>query len=142
MSIELNGFDDVLNTLENLGEFGKKIEVNSLRKAMKAGLPYIQNVAPSDTGNSKSKLDVGKIKKYKSGSVWGNMGITSKNWEQTKGLYFQHYGYHNMGRGGRYHGKMVTKNKGWFDRAYDVATQPVLNSLEKEMTNELDKIIR
>lgn len=141
MSIELDGFEELLTTLDSLGDIGKKITTSSVRRAMKPGLEIIRKEAPYDTENSRNALDIDKVKRYSSGSVWGGMGITSKNWEQTKALFFHQYGYHNKGLGNRYNGMFMDMHIGWFDKAYEKAKNPILNELESEIGKEIDKIL-
>ncbi|MGL5620779.1 hypothetical protein [Cetobacterium sp.] len=142
MGIEVKGLEDLLKTTEALGTFGKNIESSSLRRAMKPGLSTIKSYAPKDSSNSSNALKINKIKKYKSGSLWGSMGIDKSNWEVAKPIYFQHYGYHNWGQNGIWKGMYIDKHAGWFDRAIDSSESVILDSLEKEINSKLDKIFK
>lgn len=141
MSLQVEGLEDITRTLDSLGKVGEKIATKSVKTALTQALPDIQNKAPKDSGESAKKLKVTKVKKYRA-SVWGKLGIDRSNWEQTKGLWFQQYGYHNNGLGGRFNGKKVTKNVGWFDTACNSVEEKVLNTLEKDMLSEIDKVLR
>lgn len=140
--INIEGFDELFKTIDELGDVGNRISTSSLKKAMKPGLDIIKNNAPKDTGGSAKALRIGTVKRYSNGGIQGKMGIDATNWNECKGLWFQHWGYENKGgRGGGYKGK-VTKNVGWFNEATDKASDTVLGSLEKEVGSALDKILK
>lgn len=140
MGLEVKGIDDISRTLENLGKAGDKIAVDAVKTSLKQALPKIKAQAPEDSGQGRSKLKVTKVKKY-SKSVWGGIGIDRTNWEATKGLWFQHYGYANHGWGGRFNGMRISKNVGWFDKASQSVEQEVLDTLEKTLLGEIDRIL-
>lgn len=140
--LTIDGLDECMELCESLGQVGTKIEKESLRSAMKPGLQILKDRAPKRSGTGANALRIDKIKKYKSGSLWGSMGIDSTNWEQTKSIYFQHYGYHNNGLKGRYHGMYIDKHAGWYDRAFKEMEGPILDKLEQEVTRKIDKILR
>ena len=140
MGIEMKGFDDIGSTLNSLGKVEDKITTTALRNSMKDGLEIIKGKAPKaskGSTNSAEHLKVGKIKRYKSGSVWGGMGIDSSNWENTKGLYFQHWGYEHWKSG-----KRVQPHVGWFDEALLASEETILGSLEDKLLSEIDKILK
>ncbi len=140
--LTIDGLDECLELCESLGQVGTKMEKESLRSAMKPGLQILKYEAPRNSGRGAEALKINKIKKYKSGSLWGSMGIDSSNWEQTKSIYFQHYGYHNWGQNGRWKGMYIDKHAGWYDKALKKMEKPVLDTLELEITKRIDKILR
>ena len=142
MSIRVDGLDELLETTLSLGDIGKKLEVSSFKRALKPSVEIIKRYAPEDSGDGKKYIKASKIKKYESGSIWGQMGINSNNWEKTKGIYFQHYGYDNWGLGGIFNGMHIDEHAGWFDDAYDAITDVTLNNLEKEVTKAVDAILK
>lgn len=142
MAIQIDGLDEILETTLSLGDIGKKIEVSAFRRALKPSIEIIKRYTPKDSGEGQKHIKASKIKKYKSGSIWGQLGISSNNWEQTKGIYFQHYGYSNWGLGGIFKGVRVDKHAGWFDDAHDAIRDVTLNNLEKEVTKAVDKILK
>ncbi|WP_342986174.1 HK97 gp10 family phage protein, partial [Clostridium saudiense] len=96
MSVELSGFDELISDLNNLGAIGNKIGRKAVEEGAKIVLEQQKKDAPrsDDNDHGADKLDITEIKKYaKSGTVVGRVGISSDNWEFTKGLYFNHYGF-------------------------------------------------
>lgn len=140
MGLQVKGIDEISRTLESLGKAGDKIATDAVKSSLKQALPKIKEVAPEDSGQGKKKLKVTKVKKYRK-SVWGGVGIDRTNWEATKGLWFQHYGYANHGWGDRFKGMRISKNVGWFDRASQSVEQEVLDTLENTLLSEIDKIL-
>lgn len=141
-NLSIEGLDAILKTLDDLGKVGDKIGVDGVKKAMSPGLDIIKAKAPKDTEESRNHLKITKVKKYKSGGVWGGMGIDSSNWEECKPLWYQHWGYDNYGGNTRAYRGHVTTNQGWFDEATDSSKDTILSTLEKELTAEIDKILR
>ena len=91
MSVELSGFDELISDLNNLGAIGNKIGRKAVEEGAKIVLEQQKKDAPrsDDNDHGADKLDITEIKKYaKSGTVVGRVGISSDNWEFTKGLYF------------------------------------------------------
>lgn len=140
MSLESDGWEDIQKTIDSLGDVGKKINTTAFKNSLKEGLKIVQDKAPKakdGSTNGAEKLRVGKIKRYKSGSIWGGVGIDKTNWEATKHLYFHHYGYEHYKSG-----KKVTPHTGWMDEATKASESVVLGSLEKNILAELDKILK
>ena len=77
--IELEGMQELLNRLEEMGKEGKKIENAALKKAGEVLQEEIQKEAPTDSGNLKDNIEVGKIKKNKEGS-YVQVGTNDKSW--------------------------------------------------------------
>lgn len=137
MGMEINGFDDLFGTLDLLGNVGTKVG----KKAVKAGLDEVlkqmEDDAPKDTGNSSKNLDITTLKQYKGGTIWGSCGISSKNWEETKALWFQHYGYENHITGQR-----TETNVGWMTSSFEKSNQKAENKIVDVVSNELDSILK
>lgn len=140
MSMDLKGFDELVNDLNNLGSIGSKIGRKAVEEGAKVVLDQQKKDAPrSDDGdNGADKLDVVQIKKYsKSGTVVAKIGISSENWEDTKSLYFQHYGYEHYKSGNR-----VEVHLGWINDSFknckDKASEIMMDYASKEM----DKILK
>lgn len=136
MSIELDGFDDLFETLDTLGNVGDRIGIDAVKEGLKIVTEELRSSAPKKTGKGAKSLRIIRVKNYKSGNVWGKSGIDGKNWEQCKGLYYQNYGYEN-----HINNKMVTKNVGWvvkaFEKAKDKASSAMINKVSKELDNIL-----
>lgn len=140
MAIEFDEFDDIIRTMEELGDIGTRVGKKGVKKALESALPTIQAEAPKDGESSDhgaDSLGVGTIKSYKSGSTWGGAGINSKNWDKTKQLYFQHYGYHYYKNG-----KLVQPHKGWMDKAIEKSAPKAMSVLEQALNEELNKILK
>jgi len=140
MSLEFDGWDDIQQTIEGLGDVGKKLNTTAFRNSLKEGLKVVQAKAPKakdGSTNGAEKLKVGKIKRYNSGSMWSGIGITKDNFEATKHLYFHHYGYEHYKSG-----EKITPYTGWMDDATKASEEVVLGSLEKNVLVELDKILK
>lgn len=140
MGIELQGFDELVSDLNNLGTIGNKIGRKAVEEGSKIVLEQQKKDAPrsGDDDHGADKLDITEIKKYtKSGTVVGRVGISSDNWEFTKGLYFNHYGFEHYKSG-----KMVDVHIGWmndsFKKCKDKASEKIIDIASKE----IDKILK
>ena len=94
MGMELKGFDALINDLNNLGNVGNKIGRKAVEEGSKIVLEQQKKDAPrsGDDDHGADKLDITEIKKYtKSGTVVGRVGISSDNWEDTKGLMYSSF---------------------------------------------------
>ena len=89
MGISFSGFDDLINDLNNLGAIGNKIGKQAVEEGAKIVLEQEKKDSPKDSDNNDhgaDKLKVTQIKKYKSGTTIGKVGIDSTNWEECKHL--------------------------------------------------------
>lgn len=135
MSLEVDGFDSIFNTLDSLGNVGTKIGKSVIKDGLEEVLIELKSEAPKDTGKSAESLQVQYVKNNRNGSAWGSCGIGSKNWEKTKGLWFQNFGYTN--------GKTtVTKNIGWMTRIFSKAKNRVYDNMLKKLSSEIDKAMK
>lgn len=140
MAIELNGFDELISDLNNLGSIGNKIGKQAIEEGAKIVLEQQKKDAPrsGDDDHGADKLDITEIKRYaKSGTTIGRVGISKDNWEFTKGLYFNHYGFEHYKSG-----KMVDVHIGWmsesFKKCKDKASEVIMDIASKE----IDKILK
>lgn len=134
MALEIKGIDKLLKQMEELDINVKKSTTKAVNKALEDTLPILKKNSPKDTGDSRKHLSIeGKGAKRYRKSTWGKMGITSENWEKTKGLWFQHHSFIN-----HITGEKVDKHTGFFDRASD----KVLPKAEDIILNELNKEIK
>ena len=141
MAIKLSGFDELVNDLNNLGAIGNKIGKQAIEEGAKIVLEQQKKDAPRDKNDSKhgaDKLDITEIKKYaKSGTVVGRVGISSDNWEFTKGLYFNHYGFeHYKSR------KMVNVHVGWMNDSFKKCKEKAAKVMIDIASKEIDKILK
>lgn len=141
MSVELSGFDELVNDLNNLGTIGNKIGRKAVEEGAKIVLEQQKKDAPRDKNDSKhgaDKLDITEIKKYaKSGTVVGRVGISSDNWEFTKGLYFNHYGFEHYKSG-----KMVNVHVGWMNDSFKKCKEKAAKVMIDIASKEIDKILK
>lgn len=135
--MEISGFDDLFGTLEALGKVGDSVGKKAVRAGLKEVLKQMQIDAPKDTGNSAKELNITKIKQYKGGTVWGSCGISSSNWEETKALWYQHYGYENKAIG-----KRTETNVGWMIESFEKSNQKAENEIYNNVINEINKILK
>lgn len=141
MAIELSGFDELVNDLNNLGTIGNKIGRKAVEEGAKIVLEQQKKDAPRDTNDSEhgaDLLDITEIKKYsRTGTVLGKVGISAENWEKCKHLYFHHYGYELWKNG-----EMINTHVGWmtdsFKKCEDKATKVIIDVASKE----IDKILK
>ena len=140
MSIEFSGFDELINDLNNLGTIGNKIGRQAVEEGAKTVLEQQKKDAPrdNDSEHGADKLEIAEIKKYsKSGTTVGKVGISSDNWESTKGLYFQHYGFEHYKSG-----KMVNVHVGWMDDSFKKCKEKATRVMIDVASKEIDKILK
>ena len=140
MAIELNGFDELISDLNNLGSIGNKIGKQAIEEGAKIVLEQQKKDAPrsGDDDHGADKLDITEIKKYtKSGTVVGRVGISSDNWEFTKGLYFNHYGFEHYKSG-----KMVDVHIGWMNDSFKKCKEKASEKIIDIASKEIDKILK
>nr|DAN39037.1 MAG TPA: hypothetical protein [Caudoviricetes sp.] len=140
MSVELSGFDELISDLNNLGAIGNKIGRKAVEEGAKIVLEQQKKDAPrsDDNDHGADKLDITEIKKYaKSGTVVGRVGISSYNWEFTKGLYFNHYGFEHYKSG-----KMVDVHVGWMNDSFKKCKDKAAKIMIDIASKEIDKILK
>lgn len=140
MSVDVNGLDELMSRLEQLGDVGKKVGKKAINEGLKVFLDGMKQDAPIDQDNSRSKLVIQNVKVNKDGAAWGSVGIGKKNWNSTRQLWYQHWGYRNFGW--NFDGKLkITNNVGWLDKSYEkskaAAEQKTTSILKKEIDNLL-----
>ena len=140
MAIDFSGFDELVNDLNNLGTIGNKISKKAVEAGAKIVLEQQKKDAPKDNNNEHGadKLEIADIKKYsKSGTTVAKVGISSDNWELTKGLYFQHYGFEHYKSG-----KMVNVHIGWMDDSFKKCKEKAIEAMIDVASKEIDKILK
>ncbi|MBD7914214.1 hypothetical protein H9660_03555 [Clostridium sp. Sa3CUN1] len=140
MSLEFNGFDELINDLNNLGNIGNKIGKKAVEEGAKIVLEAQKRDAPrsGDDDHGADKLDIAEIKKYaKSGTVVGRIGISKDNWEFTKGLYFNHYGFEHYKSG-----EMVDVHIGWMNDSFKKCKEKASEKIIDIASKEIDKILK
>lgn len=137
MAVKVDGLNDIFGVIDNLGEVGKKAGKKAVKNGLDEVLVQLKKDAPTDTGDGARKLSTQYIRVNKNGSAWGACGIGSKNWEDTKHLYFQHYGYiHNKS------GKQVTAHVGWMDNSFKRVKKKAEDKMMNVLSSEIDKVLK
>lgn len=136
MSMELSGFDELIDKLDKLENVGDKVKRTAVKKGAEIVLKHFKNSAPADTRNSRRSLKVTSTKKFKNGDTWSQVGIDRSNWNKTKGLYFQNYGYVH-----KRSGKKINKHVGWVSKEFKKVEGQASKVIEQEVKNELGKIL-
>lgn len=140
MAIELNGFDELISDLNNLGSIGNKIGKQAIEEGAKIVLEQQKKDAPrsGDDDHGADKLDITEIKRYaKSGTIIGRVGISKENWESVKGLYFQHYGFEHYKSG-----KIVDIHIGWMNDSFKKCKEKASEVIIDIASKEIDKILK
>lgn len=140
MSMELDGFDDIFDTVEILGDVGKRAGKKAVKSALDISLNQLKTDSPrakKNSSNSADKLAIQYIKNNKNGSAWGSCGIGSKNWEDTKGLWYQHFGYEN-----HVTKDFVDKNVGWMTKGFEKVKAKAEKEMLDVLNTEIDKVIK
>ena len=154
MASKITGFDDLENKLDSLGNVSRKIGMTAVRKGMRHALEQMKKDAPDNPSGVSSlgiKYDKRKgakalkttTSKYypKTGSCVIRAGIDKKNWEDTKHLYFHHYGYENLGLGGKVKHTDYQKHIGWVTKSFNKALPKAEEEVIKTVQSEISKII-
>ena len=140
MGLELKGFDSLVEDLNRLGDVGNKIGKKAIEEGSKIVLDQQKKDAPRDKNDNEhgaDKLKVTNIKRYKTGAVVGKIGIDSSNWESTKHLYFQHYGYELWKNGER-----VEPHLGWMNDSFKKVEEKTSDKIIEVANKELDNILK
>lgn len=134
-----DGFAELYKTLDSLGEVAKNIGKKAVKAGLETAIPILQKEAPKNNESLLHQaqfLDIESIKSYKSGNIWGHCGIHKGNWEKTKGLYFQNYGFIN-----HYNNTFVNKNIGWMQRAFEKCNGKSESEMLRVVAEEVNKLI-
>lgn len=135
MGIKLGGVDKLTAKLMKLSKIEAKKMVHKTAESMEES---VRNVA-KEFSNSEYKCIAKADERDYGTSYFIDVGLKndSARFDEWKGLYFQNYGFHNEGLGGRFHGAMVYNYVNWFDNAVKEAEREVMNSIKKELRKEI-----
>ena len=141
MAIETSGFDEFVNDLNNLGNIGNKIGKKAVEEGAQIVLKQQKQDAPRDKNDNEhgaDKLEIDDIKKYaNSESVIARIGITKENWQFTKSLYFQHYGFEHWKSK-----EMITPHVGWMNDSFKKCKDKATKTMVEVVNKEIDKILK
>lgn len=154
MGLKTKGFDDLDKTLNALGSVGRKVGQKAVREGMKPILEQMKKDAPNNpkgisplgltykkTKGAKA-LKVTKVKTYaKTGTTIIRAGIDKSNWDETKHLYFHHYGYENKGLKGRFEGVQVNTHVGWVTKSFNHKKEEGMKRMTEVVQSEINNII-
>lgn len=140
MSIKVDGINELTATIDRLGQVGQKVGKTAIKKGLNVALEQQKKNAPIDTGQSRKKLQIQYIKSNNNGSAWGACGIGAKNWEDTKSLWFQNYGYENHGL--NFTGQKVATHVGWMDKVMRQVEGKSREVILDTLKSEIDKVLK
>lgn len=140
---EVIGMQELVDKLNRYHDTPNRVGAKAVRQAGELMLEYERGTAKQmhskdrSTGRGAAALKVGKVKSYSSGSKFVGVGFTKDmmgNWDDMKGLYFNHYGYHNN-RGGKY-----VAGSNWLGVAFDKGSSGCYEIMKSVIIAELIKI--
>lgn len=123
--------EELLKDFQNLdSKIKKTIAKEAVDEASDILLESIKQEAPKAKVNSKSSylfLDK-EIMSSSDSSIQAKMGINSKNWEQTRGLWFHYWSFRSH-----------TERDLWLDRGYDAAIHKCEDIIKHKVIEGLKK---
>lgn len=128
----IDGMQELIDKLDKLGAVKNKVA----GRALKAGADIVnarqQNIAPFKTGGGLGQISTSRVKTSGTKSKYIQVGlIYGFDWEKGRGVYFQHYGFHNK-RQNRYYPPKLWMDKA-FEQTQEEAGQAMLNIIKKEL---------
>lgn len=139
MNIDIKGINSLLNKLQRLENVDFQAEIKQIGEEV---IRQMQSVTPRDTGKSAESIGVDSIISYKMGFLM-KIGLSSKTapWDDWKGVYFQNFGYHNFGHGGRYKGVFVMTNLNWFTEFSNGISDEVKKTIKFYLQQKIREIL-
>lgn len=139
MHIDVKGIDRLLNKLKALENVNFQQEIQQIGEEV---IRQMQSVTPRDTGKSAESIGIDTIISYKMGFLM-KVGLSPKTapWDSYKGVYFQNFGYHNWGQGGRFKGVFVATHLGWFTNFADGISNEVKQTIKFHIEQKIREII-
>lgn len=143
---EVVGMQELVDKLNKYHDTPNRVGAKAVRQAGEVMLKHEKQTAlkmhskDRSTGKGAANLKVGNVKSYSGGSKWVGVGFTKEmmgggsNWDNIKGLYFNHYGYHNN-RGGKY-----VAGSNWLGAAFDSGSNECYEIMKSAIMMELNKI--
>ena len=157
-SLEFKGLDELIKELDSIEKKVKnKIAKVAVDEASEVMLKSLKEEAPKAKENSKNSYSyLEKDIKQSSDKIHSQMGINKNNWEYTKGLWYQYWGFgtHKSGKKGRKVNRVncgkkssKSKTKGpafhppdyWLDRAFDKSLSKCESIMEQKIREGLGK---
>lgn len=139
MNIDIKGINSLLEKLKRLENINFQQEIQQIGDVV---IKQMQSVVPVNTGASQQSIGVSDMINMKMGFIM-KVGLSPKTapWDQWKGAYFQNYGYHNWGQGGRYKGVFVNVHLGWFTEFEASISNEVKRTIKFYLQQKIREII-
>ena len=156
MTVQVKGMQELIDYFDKIGN--KKVPKKALRKAGDYVLKVEKDVAQQKHHKySRNNANSGKnhLKKFppriRKNQGFVDIGLKEKGsteWDNIKGLYFNHYGFYHNGwhkegtrknrlKEGKPIGKYIAGTR-WMDVAYDKSEKKALELLEEGLMEGLD----
>lgn len=127
MGFTIKNLDKLLKQVSKAPESMIKFMEVTCKECAEIVLKAEQKSAPKDTGNSAMNLDIVDQRKGTTYAYY-EIGINARNWDMTKGLWFQNYGFHNWLIDER-----IVINVGWMKKA--------VASIQREVNRKYDEMV-
>lgn len=140
--VKIIGMRELIDKLHKMEDVPNKVGNKALKQAGKHMLAIERSTAKSihkkyATGKGAAALKVGNVKTYGSGNKYVGVGFTKdimgdkSNWDNIKGLYFNHYGFYNV----RYNTYVAGSN--WLGKAYKSGVDECYSIMKMVILEEL-----
>lgn len=132
-TFKCNGIDKLIKRFEDMGQVTEKCKERIVTQGAAVILNQQKNDAPISTEDNedgihaKDYLDV-VDERSGEGYLFQDVGINSKNWEKTKGLYFQNY------NGQKSSGKHIL----WMEKSFKISQVKAKKIIKDELIKELN----
>lgn len=135
-NFNVKGMDKLLKDLENLSNKPDKIKKNLIKNAAEETLDIEKDEAPKDKPESYKHLSILENRDGE-GYLFIDVGINKENWEETKGLYYQNYGFEWKVNGENSNVGRVDVNYMWMKKASKKAEKKVKEMIKDGLLKEL-----
>lgn len=135
-NFNVKGIDKLLKDLENLADKPDKIKKKLINTAAEETLDIEKDEAPKDKPESYKYLSILENRDG-DGYLFIDVGINKENWEETKGLYYQNYGFEWKVNGENSKVGRVDPHYMWMKKASKKAEKKVKNIIKEGILKEL-----
>ncbi|EHK2327334.1 hypothetical protein QTH11_03570 [Clostridium perfringens] len=132
----VKGLDKLLNDFEKLADKPNKIKKKIINDAAEETLNIEKKEAPKDKPRSYKYLSILE-NRIGDGYLFIDVGINKENWEETKGLYYQNYGFEWKVNGENSNVGRVDVNYMWMKKASKKAEKKVKEMIKDGLLKEL-----
>lgn len=141
----VEGFDDLIDKLNQLGNAGNLIANKGLREGAEVIVKQQQMDAPrhpNGPANGKDAHGADKLKPTRimtakqSKNKYIQIGIPdTETWNYAVGVYFQHHGFYNVRT------KTYVAGSLWFDKSFKKSEQAAVQKLLEHCKREVDRVL-